>query len=140
MSSGVNKVIILGNVGRDPEVRQTGSGGTVANISVACTEKYKDKQGESKEVTEWVNVVFFGKLAEIAEKYIKKGGTVFVEGKLKTEKYADANGVEKYSTKVIASSMQLLGGKASSDNHGAGTAPKNQGAGSDGMPDDDIPF
>ena len=136
--SGVNKVIILGNVGKDPETRFTQGGDGVTNISVACTEKYKDKQGEQKEITEWVNVVFFGKLAEIAGKYIRKGSTVYVEGKLKTEKYADKNGVEKYSTKVIASNMQLVGGKPSAD--GAGSAPRNQGAGSDGMQDDEIPF
>lgn len=137
--SGVNKVIILGNVGKDPEVRFTQGGDGVTNISVACTEKYKDKQGEQKEITEWVNVVFFGKLAEIAGKYIKKGSTVYVEGKLKTEKYADKNGVEKYSTKVIASNMQLVGGKPSADG-GAGTIPKNAGAGAGDIPDDDIPF
>lgn len=137
--SGVNKVIILGNVGRDPEVRVTQDGGNVTNISVACTEKYKDKQGEQKEITEWINVVFFGKLAEIAGKYINKGSQVYVEGKLKTDKYTDkATGVEKYSTKVIASSMQLLGGKASAD--GAGGSPKNAGAGAGGFPDDEIPF
>ena len=139
--SGVNKVIILGNVGRDPEVRVTQDGGNVTNISVACTEKYKDKQGEQKEITEWINVVFFGKLAEIAGKYINKGSQVYVEGKLKTDKYTDkATGVEKYSTKVIASSMQLLGGKASSDNHGAGGITKNAGAGAGGFTDDEIPF
>jgi single-strand DNA-binding protein len=138
--SGVNKVIILGNVGKDPEVRVTQGGDGVTNISVACTEKYKDKQGEQKEITEWVNVVFFGKLAEIAGKYIKKGSTVYVEGKLKTEKYTDKNGVEKYSTKVIASNMQLVGGKPSADNQGAGAVPKNANAGSGDIPDDDIPF
>jgi len=138
--SGVNKVIILGNVGKDPETRVTQGGDGVTNISVACTEKYKDKQGEQKEITEWVNVVFFGKLAEIAGKYIRKGSTVYVEGKLKTEKYTDKNGVEKYSTKIIASNMQLVGGKPSADNQGAGTVPKNSGAGSGDMPDDDIPF
>lgn len=137
--SGVNKVIILGNVGRDPEVRVTQDGGSVTNISVACTEKYKDKQGEQKEITEWINVVFFGKLAEIAGKYINKGSQVYVEGKLKTDKYTDkATGVEKYSTKVIASNMQLLGGKASAD--GAGGSPKNAGAGAGGFTDDEIPF
>ena len=137
--SGVNKVIILGNVGRDPEVRVTQDGGSVTNISVACTEKYKDKQGEPKEITEWINVVFFGKLAEIAGKYINKGSQVYVEGKLKTDKYTDkTTGVEKYSTKVIASNMQLLCGKASAD--GAGGSPKNAGAGAGGFTDDEIPF
>jgi len=109
--ASVNKVIVMGNIGKDPEQRSFPDGSPVTNISVACTEKYKDKQGEQKEVTEWVNVVFFGKLAEIAGQYLKKGSSVYVEGKLKTEKYTDKNGVEKYSTKVIANSMQMLGGK-----------------------------
>jgi single-strand DNA-binding protein len=110
--SGVNKVILLGNVGRDPEIRVTQGGDSVTNISVACTEKYKDKTGEQKEITEWVNVVFFGKLAEIAGKYIVKGSTIYIEGKLKTDKYTDkVTGIDKFSTKVIASTMQLLGSK-----------------------------
>lgn len=114
--ASVNKVIIVGNLGKDPELRSFPDGSPVCNISVACTEKYKDKQGEQKEVTEWVNVVFFGKLAEIAGDYLKKGSSVYVEGKLKTEKYTDKNtGVEKYSTKVIGSTMQMLGGKPSED-------------------------
>ena len=109
--ASVNKVIIVGNLGKDPEERSFPDGSPVCNITVACSEKYKDKQGEQKEVTEWINVVFFGKLAEIAGQYLKKGSSVYVEGKLKTEKYTDKNGVEKYSTKVIANSMQMLGGK-----------------------------
>jgi single-strand DNA-binding protein len=112
--TSVNKVIIVGNLGKDPELRSFPDGSPVCNISVACTEKYKDKQGEQKEVTEWVNVVFFGKLAEIAGEYLRKGSSVYLEGKLKTEKYTDKNtGVEKYSTKVIGSTMQMLGGKPS---------------------------
>ena len=113
--ASVNKVIIVGNLGKDPESRSFPDGSPVCNISVACTEKYKDKQGEQKEVTEWVNIVFFGKLADIAADYLKKGSSVYVEGKLKTEKYTDKNGIEKYSTKVIASSLQMLGGKPSED-------------------------
>jgi single-strand DNA-binding protein len=111
--SGVNKAIILGHVGRDAETRYTAEGVCVTNVSVACTEKYKDKQGTPKELTEWMNVVFFGKLAEIAGEFIKKGSLIYVEGKLRTEKYTDKeSGVEKFSTKIIASSMQLLGGKS----------------------------
>jgi len=109
--ASVNKVIIVGNLGKDPENRSFPDGSPVANISVACTEKYKDKQGQQQEITEWVNVVFFGKLAEIAGKYLVKGSSVYVEGKLKTEKYTDKNGIERYSTKVVANSMQMLGGK-----------------------------
>ena len=111
--SGVNKAIILGHVGRDAETRYTAEGVCVTNVSVACTEKYKDKQGTPKELTEWMNVVFFGKLAEIAGEFIKKGSLIYVEGKLRTEKYTDKeSGVEKFSTKIIASYMQLLGGKS----------------------------
>ena len=114
--ASVNKVIVMGNIGKDPEQRSFADGSPVTNISVACTEKYKDKQGEQKEVTEWVNVVFFGKLADIAGDYLRKGSSVYIEGKLKTEKYTDkSTGVEKFSTKVIASSMQMLGGKPSED-------------------------
>ena len=106
----VNKFIGIGNVGRDPEVRFMPDGKCVANISIAITERYKDKQGEQKEVTEWVNVVFFGKLAEIVKQYVTQGSQLYVEGKLKTEKY-DKDGVTRYSTKGIADSMQMLGSK-----------------------------
>ena len=141
--ASVNKVIIVGNLGKDPELRSFPDGSPVCNISVACTEKYKDKQGEQKEVTEWVNAVFFGKLAEIAGEYLRKGSSVYLEGKLKTEKYTDKNtGVEKYSTKVIGSTMQMLGGKPSSD-QGVGSKPLNKGAGTGidlAQLDEDIPF
>ena len=132
--ASVNKVIIVGNLGKDPEERSFPDGSPVCNITVACSEKYKDRQGEQKEVTEWINVVFFGKLAEIAGMYLKKGSSVYVEGKLKTEKYTDRNGVEKYSTKVIASSMQMLGGKPTGESKPAAAPTVNQ------IEDDDIPF
>ncbi len=104
----VNKFIGIGNLGRDPEMRVMPSDGKyVTNISIAITESYKDKEGKKQEVTEWVNVVFFGKLAEIAGQYLKKGSKVYVEGKLKTEKY-QKDGQDKYITKVIANSMQML--------------------------------
>jgi len=136
--ASVNKVIIVGNLGKDPEQRSFPDGSPVTNISVACTEKYKDKQGEQKEVTEWVNVVFFGKLAEIAGDYLKKGSSVYVEGKLKTEKYTDKNtGVEKYSTKVIGSTMQMLGGKSSEDSKPSQSPQK--GVNLTNL-DEDIPF
>ena len=134
--ASVNKVIIVGNLGKDPESRSFPDGSPVCNISVACTEKYKDKSGESKEVTEWVNVVFFGKLADIAADYLKKGSSVYVEGKLKTEKYTDKNGVERFATKVIASSMQMLGGKPSVDAKTASNPVKTDLTGID----EDIPF
>jgi single-strand DNA-binding protein len=136
--ASVNKVILLGNLGKDPELRSFPDGSPVCNISVACTEKYKDKQGEQKEVTEWVNVVFFGKLAEIAGDYLRKGSSVYIEGKLKTEKYTDkVSGVEKFSTKVIASSMQMLGGKPTTDVKVAPTASKGSNL---TELDEDIPF
>jgi single-strand DNA-binding protein len=109
----VNKFIGIGNLGKDPEVRYMQDGKAVANISIGISEKYKDKEGQQKEVTEWVNVVFFGKLAEIVEKYLKKGSQVYIEGKLKTEKY-EKDGQTRYSTKVIGESMQMLGGKSES--------------------------
>jgi single-strand DNA-binding protein len=104
----VNKFIGIGNLGRDPEMRVMPTDGKyVTNISIAITESYKDKEGKKQEVTEWVNVVFFGKLAEIAGQYLKKGSKVYVEGKLKTEKY-QKDGQDRYITKVIANSMQML--------------------------------
>lgn len=106
----VNKFIGIGNVGREPEVRFMPDGKCVANLSIAITERYKDKQGEQKEVTEWVNIVFFGKLAEIVKEYVTQGQQIYVEGKLKTEKY-EKDGVTKYSTKVVAESMKMLGSK-----------------------------
>lgn len=135
--SSVNKFIGIGNVTRDPEQRFTADGSAVTNLSIAINERYKDKSGETKELTEYVNIVFFGKLAEIVNQYVHKGGLIYVEGKLKTEKYKDASGIEKYSTKVVANSMQMLGGKKD----GAGDAPKPKQ-----MPknitdiDDDVPF
>jgi single-strand DNA-binding protein len=138
--ASINKVIIIGNLTKDVESRSFPDGSPVANISVACNEKYKDKQGEVKESVEYVNIVFFGKLAEIVGKYLSKGKQIYVEGKLKTEKYTDKNGIERWTTKVIASSMQMLGGKSSEA--GAGGQPINQGTGSgiESMEDDQIPF
>ena len=110
--ASVNKVIIVGNVGRDPETRYMPSGDAVTNISVATSDRYKDKQsGEMKETTEWHRVAFFGKLAEIAGQYLKKGSQVYVEGRLRTRKWTDASGQEKYSTEIVAETMQMLGGK-----------------------------
>ena len=109
--ASVNKVILMGNLGRDPEVRYLPSGDPVANITIATSSRYKSKTGEMVEETEWHRVTFFGRLAEIASQYLKKGRPVYVEGRIKTNKYTDKNGVERYSTDVIASEMQLLGGR-----------------------------
>jgi single-strand DNA-binding protein len=109
--ASVNKVILLGNLGRDPEVRYLPSGDPVANITIATSSRYKGKTGEMVEETEWHRVTFFGRLAEIASQYLKKGRPVYVEGRIKTRKYTDKDGVEKYATDIIASEMQLLGGR-----------------------------
>ncbi|MBB1074640.1 single-stranded DNA-binding protein [Rhodoferax sp. 4810] len=109
--ASVNKVILVGNLGRDPEVRYLPSGDPVANITIATSSRYKNKSGEMTEETEWHRVTFFGRLAEIASQYLKKGRPVYVEGRIKTNKYTDKNGVERYSTDIIANEMQLLGGR-----------------------------
>ena len=107
----INKAIIVGSLGRDPETRYAPDGGAVTNISVATSERWKDKSGEAKEATEWHRVVFFGKLAEIAGEYLAKGSQVYVEGKIKTREWTDKDGAKKYSTEIIASEMKMLGGK-----------------------------
>ncbi|HEV2620531.1 MAG TPA: single-stranded DNA-binding protein [Frateuria sp.] len=113
MARGINKVIIVGNLGADPEVRYTGGGTPVCSLSVATSEQWTDKQsGERQERTEWHRVKLFGKLAEIAGEYLKKGRQVYIEGSLRTDKYTDKSGVERYSTDIIANDMQMLGGMA----------------------------
>ena len=110
--ASVNKVIIVGNLGRDPEIRYMPSGDAIANIAVATSYKSKDKNtGEQKELTEWHRISFFGRLAEIVGQYLKKGSSVYVEGRLQTRKYTDKDGVEKYATDIIAENMQMLGGR-----------------------------
>jgi single-strand DNA-binding protein len=156
--ASVNKVIIVGNLGRDPETRYMPSGDAMTNIAVATTDKWKDKAtGEQKEATEWHRIAFFGKLAEIAGQYLKKGSQVYIEGKLRTRKWTDKDGIEKYSTEIIADTMQMLGsrqgmggGSASMDdpayvsgpakNSSTGArAPAKQAPSMSDM-DDDIPF
>ncbi len=111
MARGINKVILIGNLGRDPEVRYTAGGSAVANLRIATTESWKDKQtGEKKEATEWHSVVLFGKLGEIAGEYLKKGRTVYIEGRLQTRKWQDKDGADRYSTEIVGSDMQMLGG------------------------------
>lgn len=136
MARGINKVILIGTLGKDPEVRYSQSGAALASLSIATNESWKDKNGEKQERTEWHRVKFFGKLAEIAGEYLKKGGQVYIEGSLRTEKYTDKQGVEKYSTDIIGSSMQMLGGK---DGVKA-ERPSSKPAESEPFPDDDIPF
>jgi single-strand DNA-binding protein len=110
--ASVNKVIIVGNLGRDPEIRYMPSGDAIANIAVATSYKSKDRNtGEQKELTEWHRISFFGRLAEIVGQYLKKGSSVYVEGRLQTRKYTDKDGVERYATDIIAENMQMLGGR-----------------------------
>lgn len=116
MARGVNKVIIVGTLGNDPEVKYSASGSAIANLSVATSEQWKDKQtGEKKEQTEWHRVVIFGRLAEVAAEYLRKGSQVYIEGQLRTRKWTDSNGVDKYTTEIvipqIGGVMQMLGGK-----------------------------
>jgi single-strand DNA-binding protein len=146
--ASVNKVIIVGNLGRDPEIRYMPSGDAIANIAVATSFKSKDKStGEAKETTEWHRISFFGRLAEIVGQYLKKGSSVYIEGRLQTRKYTDKDGVEKYATDIIAENMQMLSGTKQGDEAGAARpaaapaarqAPKPAPNFSD--MDDDIPF
>ena len=145
--ASINKVILIGNLGRDPEVRYTPGGAAVCNVTLATSRKWKNKDGSGDvEETEWHRVVFYDRLAEIAGEYLKKGRSVYVEGRLKTRKWTDKDGVEKYTTEVIADNMQMLGGR----DDGERTAPpvqrqapkpppKSSAGGFDDM-DDDIPF
>ena len=167
--ASVNKVIIVGNLGRDPETRYATSGSAICNITVATSRQWKDKtSGEKKEETEWHRVVFYDRLAEIAGEYLKKGRPVYVEGRLKTRKWQDKEGVDRYTTEIVAEEMQLLGsreggggggggagdvefgsagggGAARSGGAGAGAAAKSSSGGAAAKPktddfDDDIPF
>lgn len=143
--ASVNKVIIIGNLGKDPEVRYMPNGDAVTNITVATTEAWKDKNGDKQEKTEWHRITFYRKLAEIAGEYLKKGAQVYVEGKLETKKWTDKQGVERYTTEIIASDMRMLGSKPgggnreTEDTESKPRKPVPAGTGFDDM-DDDIPF
>jgi single-strand DNA-binding protein len=150
MARGINKVILVGNCGKDPETRYMPSGGAVTNITLATSEGWKDKQtGEQKERTEWHTVVFFNRLAEIAGEYLRKGSQVYVEGSLRTRKWQDKNGQDRYTTEIVATEMQMLGGKggggdsyapAQSSSSSSSRRPEPAGAMVDDSFDDDIPF
>jgi single-strand DNA-binding protein len=128
--ASVNKVILIGNLGRDPEVRYSPNGSAICNVSIATTRNWKSKDsGERVEETEWHRVVFYDRLAEIAGEYLKKGRPVYVEGRLKTRKWQDKDGAEKYTTEIIAEQMQLLGGR---DGGGGGGGDDSYGEGSGG--------
>ena len=122
MARGVNKVILVGNCGQDPETKYMPSGGAVTNISVATSESWKDKQtGQQQERTEWHRVVFFNRLAEVAGEYLRKGSKVYVEGSLRTRKWQDAQGQDRYSTEIVGSEMQMLDSRAGGDSQGGDT-------------------
>jgi single-strand DNA-binding protein len=144
MARGINKVILVGNLGADPETRYMPSGSAVTNLSIATSEQWKDKQsGEQKERTEWHKVAMFNRLAEIAAEYLRKGSQVYIEGKLRTRKWQDRDGNDRWTTEIIADEMQMLGGRG-----GGGSAPMSSGSGPSSAPpqppadefDDDIPF
>ena len=157
MARGINKVILVGNLGNDPETRYMPSGDAVTNISVATSESWKDKQsGEQKEKTEWHKVVMFRRLAEIAAEYLRKGSQVYIEGKLRTNKWQDRDGKDRYTTEIIADEMQMLGGRGGGGgSYGAGGGSSGGGSSGGGSNapsgggqsappkddfDDDIPF
>ncbi len=130
--ASVNKVILIGNLGRDPETRYTTGGDAVTNLNLATTETWKDKSGEKQEKTEWHRVVLFGRQAEIAGEYLKKGRSVYIEGRLQTRKYTDKDGVEKYATEVVGDRMQLLGSRDGGGGGGGGDAEFSGGGGGGG--------
>jgi single-strand DNA-binding protein len=132
---GINKVILVGTLGQDPELKKTNSGTAVCQLSVATNEKWKDKNtGEQKESTEWHRVVLWQRLAEIAAQYLTKGSQVYIEGKLQTRKWQDKEGQDRYTTEIVGSELQMLGGK------GQQQAPEQQAPQQQSMPDDDVPF
>ena len=141
--ASLNKVILIGNLGQDPSARYMSNGDAVTNITLATTDTWKDKNGEKQEKTEWHRCTFYRKLAEIAGEYLKKGSQVYVEGKITTRKWTDKEGIERYTTEIIASSMKMLGSKSGDSGHSEAPAnPRNNaqsGTGFDDM-DDDIPF
>ena len=144
MARGINKVIIVGNLGADPDSRAMPSGNAVTNISVATSESWNDKEtGEKQEKTEWHRVVFFGRLAEIASDYLKKGSQVYVEGKLQTRKWEDKEGNERWTTEIVANQMQMLGERMSQGTSNQGNVTKQNTSSNEFVDeefDDDIPF
>ncbi len=151
--ASLNKVMLIGNLGKDPEVRYTASGTAVASFSLATTEKFKNKSGEWEERTEWHNVTFWGRLAEVCGEYLSKGKTIYVEGRLQTRKWQDRDGRDRYTTEIVGEKMQMLSGGRSSEGGGSrqsgGGQQPAEGTGGNPVshedhggfnPDDDIPF
>ena len=147
MARGVNKVTLIGNLGNDPELRSTQSGSAVANITLATSESWRDKETqETKERVEWHRIIFFGRLAEVVNEYLRKGSQVYVEGRIQTRKWQDKDGNDRYTTEIVANEMQMLGSRGTNSE-----SPTNQQSASTGQPasqsaianepfDDDIPF
>jgi len=150
MARGLNKVMLIGNLGNDPEVRYTAGGSAVANVNIATAESWRDKEsGQQQERTEWHRIVFFGRLAEIVGEYLKKGSQIYVEGRLQTRKWQDREGQDRYTTEIVASEMQMLGSRSSGgtadfDQRPAASEPAapsaKPAASADNSFDDDIPF
>ena len=154
MARGINKVILIGNLGNDPDVRYTSGGSPIANVSLATSDSWRDKEtGDLQERTEWHRIVFFSRLAEIVSEYLRKGSKIYVEGRLQTRKWQDRDGNDRYTTEIVANEMQMLDGRSSTGEPAAATAPARKPAGANApMPqgnttgdggefvDDDIPF
>jgi single-strand DNA-binding protein len=152
MARGVNKVILIGNLGKDPQQRAMPSGKAVVNFSVATTEQWRDKQtGENKEATEWHNVVMFDRLAEIAAEYLRKGSQIYVEGRIRTRKWQDKEGNDRYTTEIVVNEMQMLGGRGGGDRSSAPAPDRSRDRSEESVSraepagvaesfDDDIPF
>ena len=138
--AGVNKVILVGNLGKDPEVRYLDSGVAVANFSLATTENYKNKQGEKVSQTEWHNIVLWRGLAEVAEKWLKKGSSVYIEGKIRTNKWEDKEGKTRYNTEILADNMTMLGNKTNSDDSDKNNSKSISEKKSVNDGNDDLPF
>jgi len=149
--ASVNKVILIGNLGKDPELKYTPSGAAVTNFSMATTDRWKDKEGNSQERTEWHNIVLWGRQAEVAKEYLSKGRPVYIEGRIQTRTYDDKDGNKKYFTEIVGEKMQFLGGRDSAPAGGGsqesyapaggrGSGGNGAPSGSNGAPDDDLPF
>lgn len=140
MAGSVNKVILIGRLGTDPEIRYTGSGSAVANLSLATSENWKNKDGGKEERTEWHRVVAWGKLAELAGQYLSKGRQVYIEGRIQTRSWDDKDGQKRYTTEVVATAIQFLGGASDRDSSSDFVAPDMPPLPSDSSVDDDVPF
>lgn len=140
--ASVNKAILVGNLGADPELRYTASGTAVAGFNMATTERYKDKSGELQERTEWHSIVCWGRMGELANEYLRKGRSVYIEGRIQTRNYEDKDGIKRYRTEIVAQQMQFLGGRAQSDQPSTPTETTSSAPSEPELPadDDDLPF